>query len=264
METEIIKFQIYQEEDTTHDQEFPNNVWIQEPRRGSFVLTKDRSSDVCQILPEPCVPVPLSSHLSWIKIIQEAKRRVFLSRILVHFLIEKEFYWTKRSPVLPEVRPRLKKRLPLQVGPLLDSKSQRTGSEINSGDSQMDPKDEKIIDIRLKSMEDTFREGLRHQTEVLDIRVNNLSELVRTSINESAAIKKEFLDNNRWWTRMLVVGMFTVIALFAGVVYFILNLSKDVTKETTESRRETTELRKEVYQMYHGFQKELQKVQPKR
>lgn len=119
---------------------------------------------------------------------------------------------------------------------------------------------EKYLDSRLTNIERVVQdqstrmeENLKQHKDMIEVLVTNLNENVKGAVTASAAITKEVTENNRWWNRLLVGSILTVMALFAGMLYFMSNVSSTVSRETMELRKESLALRQDLQNFQHHY-----------
>lgn len=110
---------------------------------------------------------------------------------------------------------------------------------------EMDPIEEKYVDYRLSSIEQTMETAIQHQTERLELIASSLERSVDRSLVESAAVRKESADNNRWWNHILVAGTLSIVIGLLGVIYFVVGSNKGLSGEINSLSKDNMELRKD-------------------
>lgn len=229
-----------------------------ETEQGPVLRVESSRKSTCHLPPRPCIYVALSSHLNWTRIIRRLEKREPVPQH--HWVDLVDFGARKETPQWTEALHSFFWNSYIHFEKADHGPQSRFSAAvippppIRSGEQEMDPQDEKLLDHRLNSMEKAIADGFKHQTELLDVRMGHLTDWVKKSTEESAAVKKDYLDNNRWWTRLLVVALFFFVTAFAGMFYYMSNLSQNMTRD----------LRKDFDELRYEFHNSAQKAQPRR
>lgn len=94
-------------------------------------------------------------------------------------------YVPTHQTLLDERQPvSIERRMPEHPEPADTASDRGSPKSEFSGAQQMDSRDEKYLEARLASIEKTFEQGLNHQTEVMDIKVQYLTQAVETAMSE--------------------------------------------------------------------------------
>ncbi len=134
-------------------------------------------------------------------------------------------------------------------------------SVAESQKEQLMPSEEKYFEKYLDSRISNIEAAVGHQTEQLGTIVKNLEKNIDRVLTESAAIKKESADNNRWWNRLLVASVVGVLALFVGLIYFVTNLTTSVTVTVNRDVKDLRqEYRSDFTQLQRTIESEIAKI----
>lgn len=163
--------------------------------------------------------------------------------------------------------------------PVFQSYSGLANSSPEREQTEMDPGEEKYIEQRLDSIEMTMETAIKHQTEEMELKMNGLSQEIthQTKLLETIAgnleksvdraliqsdiTRKESADNSRWHNRLLVSGILGVLALFVGMIYFMVNLNNNFSKDNTELRNQFSQSQRNLTSVVSNLGTEFYKTQ---
>ena len=109
-------------------------------------------------------------------------------------------------------------------------------------------RDEKYFDKYLDSRLSNIEVALTNQSDKMTVMVSSLEKLVDRTVTENAATKKELADNMRWSNRLIIGSLIGILALFAGMIYFMISLNYTLSRDSTDIRRDLYQFQQSIHQ----------------